>query len=79
MYEYDASGRLVTVITPTGSRLDFDSRLGDMDGKKHLSVHSAQSTLYGNVESNHRSFVLSILDESAILFNHGECILFSFF
>ena len=71
MYKYDEAGRLVTLITPTGSLISFSSQIReDGYGLKHFSVSASNS---GKAGFDNYPHVITIKDKDNAIFSQGTC------
>ncbi|KAK8385757.1 hypothetical protein O3P69_016491 [Scylla paramamosain] len=66
VYEYDATGRLVTVVAPTGTRVGVDSWMGGEGARRSLSVG------VGGNQGEHNAYTLTLTGNSKAVFQQGE-------
>lgn len=70
VYEYDTTGRLVTVVAPTGTRVGVDSWMGGEGAHRSLSVG------VGGNQGEHNAYTLTLTGNSNAVFRQGECCLY---
>ncbi|XP_069941027.1 teneurin-a isoform X3 [Cherax quadricarinatus] len=66
VYEYDETGRLVTVVAPTGTRVGVDSWMGGEGAHRSLSVG------VGGSQGQHNAHVLTMTSNTRAVFTQGE-------
>lgn len=72
VYEYDETGRLVTVVAPTGTRVGVDSWMGGEDTQRSLSVG------VGGSQGEKNAHILTLTGNARAVFTQSECYYFIF-
>lgn len=67
VYEYDETGRLVTVVAPTGTRVGVDSWMGGEDTQRSLSVG------VGGSQGEKNAHILTLTGNARAVFTQSEC------
>lgn len=70
VYEYDETGRLVTVVAPTGTRVGVDSWMGGEDTQRSLSVG------VGGSQGEKNAHILTLTGNARAVFTQSECYFF---
>ncbi|XP_071524010.1 teneurin-a-like isoform X5 [Panulirus ornatus] len=68
VYEYDETGRLVTVVAPTGTRVGVDSWMGGEGTHRSLSVG------VGGSQGQQNTHILTMSSNSRAVFTQGEVL-----
>ena len=71
MYEYTSTGRLVTVVSPTGSRMGVNSWMGGETTRKCLSVGVGRVPSQADAPQG-TPHVLALTQQGKAIFEHGK-------